>query len=329
MAGQSTEIDLVSTTVTSFEIIEVLRSDKRATIDDVAAELDIARSTAHRHLRTLVEYGFAEVDGNHYLIGSGFLKYGLLNSPERSAAQAFEVLEVLRELGDVTTKEVATVLDVPKPTAEQHLQLLERSEFVVSDGDCYQIGFKFLDFGIHARQALDYYETAQEQVDMLAKETDEKVRLIGTENGLSVLLYRVMGNHPLQTTSQIGNRRPLHQLAAGKSILAFLPRKKVEEIITRRGLPPRTENTITDPEVLFTELDEIRERGYGFNRQESIEGLNAVGAPFRNEVGRPIGALSISGPANRIKEDLLEKELPDLLMAATNEIEINLKYGDQ
>jgi DNA-binding IclR family transcriptional regulator len=129
------------------------------------------------------------------------------------------------------------------------------------------------------------------------------------------------------TSSEIGNRRPLHQLAAGKAILAALPTEEVDRIVDRRGLPSRTDNTITDEERLREELERVRERGYAFNRSESIEGLNAVGACFRDEEGWPLGALSISGPANRLTGSLFEDELPNRLLGAINEVEINLKYA--
>jgi len=46
-----------------------------------------------------------------------------------------------------------------------------------------------------------------------------------------------------------------------------------------------------------------------------------------DDSGIAIGAISISGPSNRVKGSLLEEEFPDLLLGSTNEIEINLNYA--
>lgn len=247
--------------------------------------------------------------------------------PVSTTGTSIEILETLKRRDGATITEVADKLQVAPSTVHRHLATLLDQGFVVRCDGEYRIGLRFLDFGICARQALGFYDIAKTQADILADETGEKARLIAIEDGLSVLVHRAMGDRPLRTSARIGSRRPLHQLAAGKSILAQLRENEIEWIIDRHGLSGRTENTITTRAALLAELETIRERGYGFNRSESIDGLNAVGTAFRDENGRPLGALSVSGPANRLKGDMLEEELPELLLGAVNEIEINLKYA--
>jgi DNA-binding IclR family transcriptional regulator len=242
---------------------------------------------------------------------------------------SFRIIDVLKELNGATVSDVAEELDIAVSTAHRHLGTLVEEGFVLRKDNTYDIALRFLDYGIYARNKLRYYDIAKNQVDILADETGEKIRLTALEDDYCVLLYRRMGNHPLQTSAEIGNRRYLHQLAAGKSILASLPESEVERIIERRGLPRRTENTITEKAKLLDELELIRERGYAYNRGESIDGLNAVGACFRDEDGHPLGALSISGPANRLQGSLFKEELPNLLLGAINEVEINLKYAKE
>jgi DNA-binding IclR family transcriptional regulator len=247
--------------------------------------------------------------------------------PVSTTGTSIKILETLKRYDGATITEVANELRIAPSTVHRHIATLLDQGFVVYRDGEHRIGLRFLDFGIYACQAISFYDTAKTQVDMLADETGEKARLIAIEDGLSVLLYRAMGDHPLKTSARIGSRRPLHQLAAGKSILAQLREDEIDWVIDRHGLAGRTENTITNREDLLAELEAVRQRGYGFNRGESIKGLNAVGTAFRHESGRPLGALSVSGPANRLKGDLLQRELPELLLGAVNEIEINLKYA--
>ena len=62
-------------------------------------------------------------------------------------------------------------------------------------------------------------------------------------------------------------------------------------------------HVITDPEVLRAELKEIRERGYAIADEEFTDGTVSFAACIRPAVGaRPLGALSISGPAVRLRE---------------------------
>jgi len=98
-----------------------------------------------------------------------------------------------------------------------------------------------------------------------------------------------------------GIQRHLHSTAAGKAILAEMPEQRVMDIISEHELPAETEHTITDPDSLVEELDEIREHGIAYNDEESVEGLRAVGVPVRGSNGIAIGALSVSGPSNRLR----------------------------
>lgn len=88
-----------------------------------------------------------------------------------------------------------------------------------------------------------------------------------------------------------------------------------------------TENTITDPNELFTELEEIRQRGYAFDREERLDGLRCVAVPVKLTDEHVLGAISISGPKRRMRGDRFEKEIPELVLDAANVIEINMKHS--
>ncbi|WP_225308233.1 IclR family transcriptional regulator C-terminal domain-containing protein [Haloarcula sp. CBA1131] len=83
---------------------------------------------------------------------------------------------------------------------------------------------------------------------------------------------------------------------------------------------------MTTREALFDELEEIRERGYAFDREEKIQGLRCVAAPVttKNEI---IGAISISGPASRFEGEVYEEELPSMVTRSANVIEINSQFS--
>lgn len=240
---------------------------------------------------------------------------------------SFQILERLEQGEGCTLEELADELDIARSTIHRHLLTLESNDFVVRNNRTFHIGLRFLGFGISARNSVPFFDVARDPVDRLAANTGEKVWLVAREGDFSVHLYKAFGENPLKTSAQIGQRRHLHQLAAGKAILAALPISEREAIIERRGLPEQTANTVTNPEQLLDELATIEERGYAFNLGESIDGLNAVGAAICDPSGDPIGSISISGPANRVKGDLLREQLPDMLLAVIDEIHIHLRYS--
>lgn len=245
----------------------------------------------------------------------------------KATGTAFEIIETLaREDGGRVT-EIATELGLAKSTVHRHLATLENLEYVVKDGDEYRIGFRFLELGEQTRKHSDTYQMARKKVSKIAEQTDERAQFVVEEHGKAVYVFGETGEHAVQTNSEIGKYRPLQSMAAGKAILAFLPEARVEEIVRRHGLPALTENTITDEDELYEELEEIRERGYSINDQETIPGLRAVGVPIECPDGGVFGALSVSGPTHRVQGERLEETIPNILLGTANELELDMKYS--
>lgn len=247
--------------------------------------------------------------------------------PVETVETAFDLIDVLKRTDGAGITELADELDLAKSTVHRHVKTLESRGLLVREGDGYRISTWFLDYGIHVRNRHRLFDVVRPKADDLAAETDEKVWCVIEEHGVGVHIYGARGRNSVRTHARIGKRTPLHQFAAGKAILAHLPSPRIEEIIDDHGLPGRTPETITDRDELRDSLERIRERGYAFNREESVGGVNAVGAPIRDESGTGIGAISVAGPANRLRDELLTDELPDLLLGATNEVEVNLAHS--
>jgi DNA-binding IclR family transcriptional regulator len=244
----------------------------------------------------------------------------------KAVATMFTIVEAIRDLDGARVTELADETGLAKSTVHRHLKSLERHEFVVQEGDTYHVGLKFLNFGEYARTRRDIYELARPLVDDLADETDERALFMTEEHGRAVYLYRGVGNHAVHTDSRIGTFRYLHTIAGGKAMLAHMADNRVDEILERWGLPLQTEQTVTDRDELFDELAEIRDRGVAFNDEETIDGLRAIAAPILGPDEKVYGALSVSGPSHRIREDWFEEDIRNLLLGTANELEINLEH---
>jgi DNA-binding IclR family transcriptional regulator len=251
------------------------------------------------------------------------------NAPSSVEAtrRSIEILRSLKEDGSANLTEIADRLGYSKSTVHRHLSTLEDEGYVTNTDDGYQVGLLFLDYGVHAQNEHDLYQIAKPKVDDLANELDEKVWIMAEENGYGIFLYHNAGKQTVETYTRDGYRARLHAFAAGKAVLAFMDRERVEDILDRRGLPAETSRTITDRAELFDELEAIRERGVAFNRSESIRGVHAVAAPIIGSDDEPVGSLTVAGPANRLKGEYLTEELPELILGVANEIEVNLTYG--
>ncbi|AGN01233.1 transcription regulator [Salinarchaeum sp. Harcht-Bsk1] len=70
------ETDRVKAIGTALEILEILRDANGARVTEVADELGVSKSTVHDHLATLRERGFVERDGDRYVVGLRWLRFG-------------------------------------------------------------------------------------------------------------------------------------------------------------------------------------------------------------------------------------------------------------
>ena len=237
----------------------------------------------------------------------------------------FNIIEVLVEKNGATVTEIATELELAKSTVHQHLTTLVDLEYAIKFGQEYNVGLRFLTIGEQARQKYNAADLMKNMVNQLAQETGERVQFIIKEYNHTFYTYIAAGERGVTANRTAGKMRYLHSSSGGKAILAEMSNENIKCIIDRTGLPAETDNTITDKEQLFEEIDKIRERGYSLNKGESVEGLWGIGASVVVD-GSIAGALSIAAPRGRLENERFHQELPEVLLSATNELELKLRY---
>ena len=77
--------------------------------------------------------------------------------------------------------------------------------------------------------------------------------------------------------------------------------------------------------ALKNELRAIRSRGYAIDNEEKEPGLRCVSAPVRNDSGKLLAALSVSGPAFRVTRERVP-EIGKAVMQAAGELSLELGY---
>lgn len=241
---------------------------------------------------------------------------------------SLSIVEELVERDGARVTELATAVDIAPSTAHKHLQTLKAEGYVINEEDLYYPSMQYLYIGEYTRHRKLAYRKAESRVESLAEETGGRTHFVIEEHGRGRYIYTSTGHLAVETFTGKGASFPLHVTAAGKAILANLPEDRVHEIIDEHGLEATTEHSITDRNELLEELRTVREEEIAFNIEEHYAGNTAVATPVRDPDGNVLGALTISGPAKRLKGDLLREELPDLLLATANELELEIVYSD-
>ncbi len=122
--------------------------------------------------------------------------------------------------------------------------------------------------------------------------------------------------------SSIGKRIPAYSTAIGKALLSGYTNEKIAALYPG-GLQKITDKTITDPEVLYTQLKEIRDTKVAYETEESSLNITCIAVPVEKN-GEVVAALSVSIPLFRAMEDK-KKQIKEVLFEAKGEIEALIK----
>lgn len=253
----------------------------------------------------------------------------------KTTQTSLDVLDVVRDLDGARLRDVMRELDLAKSTAHKHLKTLERAGYLIKEGDVYHIGLKFLNFGEYARERWEWFNDVKEAVEELTERTEEECDFVVDDHGRVITIAESYhkwvkygnGDSSKRYRAHIGTYYPMHATASGLAILATYPRERVEAILDRWGMAPRTDQTITSRDELFEELDRIDDRGYAVDDEYYTEGLRSVGNAVTGPDGDVVGALSVSGPTYRVDGSVLEVEIPRALSDVVSSLEETLSRG--
>ncbi|MEJ8574256.1 IclR family transcriptional regulator [Microbaculum marinum] len=187
-------------------------------------------------------------------------------------------------------------------------------------GKLYTAGAEFLRLAAISLNDNPFFLRLRPALAALARETGETVvfNLYDREAGLMIIVMSERSPQPLGYDIPLGRRDFLHTGASGKSILAFLPEQEIHDVIERHGLVAVTPDTVTDRDVLFEQLLEIRQNGIAISRGERVEGAVGSAAPVYGEDGRVAGSILVTVPAFRHTEESQKKVTAAVKKAADN-----------
>lgn len=231
------------------------------------------------------------------------------------------VLALLSRTDAATLTEISLQVEMPASTVHRILATLERHGMVAFEeaSQTWRIGVETFRIGSAFIRRAKYIEAGREVMRHLRDESGETANMAIAEQGDVVFVSQVECHEPIRAFFRPGTRGHMHASGIGKALLAELPRREVEAIVERKGLPSFTGNTITAPDALFAELERIRARGWSVDDEERTMGMRCLAAPIFNEYHEAIAGISVSGPAVRLPDDRLA-ELGPIVRRAANQV---------
>jgi IclR family transcriptional regulator, acetate operon repressor len=218
----------------------------------------------------------------------------------RSVGRALDVLVALGRdnAKGMTVAEIAEAIGVSKSTAFSLLQTLIAHGFVadsrIGGSRQYRLGTVLIHLGDQAASNIAISQTAMPVLHQLMEATGMTARLAILDEGYAVAIARVDAPGIFKLAPSLGRRELPHCSAVGKSLLAHIPQERVATLLSRIGLPRRTDRTITEPAKLIEELALTAWRGYSVDDEEDNIGVLCVGAAIYERGGEAIAALSVT-----------------------------------
>jgi len=239
-----------------------------------------------------------------------------------STLKAFAVLELLVRAGRaVTLSELMQATELPKPTLHRTLALFEEAGFLNREpgGRAYIIGDRLSRFGLDVLRN-DAAATERRMVlRRVVSEISESCNLAVMHKGSLIYLDRIEANWPLRLQIPIGGvAMPPHCCASGKLLLAHLPVADRQRLLEIMALERFTLRTITDRQVLASEMDRIVTAGYAVDNEEYVLGVACVAVPVRNRHGEIVAALAVQGATARLPLMSAIEFVPQLQAAAAD-----------
>src|SRR2546421_3970893 len=220
----------------------------------------------------------------------------------QSVSRALRSLELIADAGELGVSELGRRLGVHKATASRLAATLAERGLIERDPDTerYRLGFGLIRLAGAAMAGLDLVRTARPVLEDLADRTRETVTLGVLSGEDMIYVDQATGARSIVSVSWVGKRTPLHCTASGKVLLAFVSASERDRLMAH-PLSRETARTIVDEAELRAQLTSVRTRGYASTQEELEDGLNAVAAPVRQADGQIAAALSVSGPAFRVR----------------------------
>jgi len=211
-----------------------------------------------------------------------------------TAARVLVVFEAVAENQPVGVAALSRMLDIDKSAVQRALVTLAEQGWIQAREDqltAWETTPRIANIAHSSRAKSDLRQRIQHALEELEALTGETA-IFNEPDGPRLVVSQVAeSRQQLRMVPRIGAVVPARDSATGRVLLPFLSLARQTELL---GDPP-------DAKFLAL-LEECRARGYAAS-SEVDEPSMTIAAPVFGVDGRPIGAVAISGPAERMPPD--------------------------
>lgn len=245
-------------------------------------------------------YGNNKSTRKRKLQGDAFME----NQSVRSVERAIDVLQAIKNNNGIAgVTEISQELGLAKSTIHRLLIALGNKGMVRKDPatELYSFGYKFLELALSGFHDKDMVRLVQPFLEELRARTGETAALAIKIGMHYTYISQEVSPNEHRVVVTLGRHYPLHWAATGKVLLAHCHPVEFDKFLDSGLISQSTERTVTDPEALKAQVDEIRKVGYATSFGERVIGSSAIAAPLLGRSGYAHAAIAIVGPESRLK----------------------------
>ncbi len=250
----------------------------------------------------------------------------------QSLERALSLIEHMAEAGrPVTISELSEKVGLKISTVHRLLNTLLNRGYVEQEQDTskYQLGLKLLEVAGNIFTYTDIRTIIRPFLAELVERCNETANLAVLDGTEIVYIDQIESHNYIivKMFAQVGNRGPVHCTASGKILLAFLAEKELDHVLSRVELKQFTGQTITEPEKLKQELEQVRKQGYALDWGEMEEHVRCIAAPIFNYENKAVASIGVSGPDSRITKEYIKKDLAGIVTKVAFRASIKMGYN--
>jgi DNA-binding IclR family transcriptional regulator len=238
----------------------------------------------------------------------------------RSLAKGLQLLEILASAAEpMTLADLAISVGLGKASTLRLLRTLHGTGYLLRDQNGNYHSDRDRSFPKQNRLLRLLRESARPVLARLNAEFGETVALAFLFDDLIRVVDVIESTHDIRMSNYKGRILQAYASSLGKSITAFQTTENTRKLLHAYGIFRLTPATLTDFRAIQEHLAEVRERGYAWDREETVPGGACVGAPIRMPGGEVLAALSMSMPKGRFTEEL-QRLLPARMKQAGEKV---------
>jgi len=198
-----------------------------------------------------------------------------------------KAVAILRAVADepASLAELVARTELPRATAHRLATALEAHRLLRrTTAGAWAPGPALGELG---RGGADLAELAGRHLAVLRDTTGESAQFYVRDGGSRICIAAAERSSGLRDTVPVGVRLPLTAGSAAHALLAFSPAEEVTVLLPSASFTART-------------LLDVRRRGWSHSVAEREAGVASISAPVRDGAGGVLGAVSISGPVERL-----------------------------